>query len=211
MLIVAPRIPAKTVPELVAYAKANPGKLNFGAPAGATPLLVGELFKMRAGIDITTVPYRGAANTMTDMLTGQIDMAIEPTSVTLAHIHEGKIRAARGHQPRRAARSCRTLPTMAESGVPGVVAVSWTGVIGARRHAGRRSSRKLNRAINEALKSRGHEDRAAQARQRSARRIAAGFRGAARRGSAEMGRGGQDRPASRSIDAHDADVQSGNE
>jgi tripartite-type tricarboxylate transporter receptor subunit TctC len=92
VLIIAPRIPASTVAELVAYARANPGKLNFGAPAGGTPLLVGELFKMRAEIAFTTVPYRGAATTMTDMITGQIDMAIEPTSVTLAHIHEGKIR-----------------------------------------------------------------------------------------------------------------------
>ena len=72
-----------TVPELISYARSNPGKLNFGAPAGATPLLVGELFKLRAGIAFTTVPYRGAANTMNDMLTGQIDMVIEPTSVSL--------------------------------------------------------------------------------------------------------------------------------
>jgi tripartite-type tricarboxylate transporter receptor subunit TctC len=72
VLIVAPRVPATTVQELVAYAKANPGKLNFGAPAGATPLLVGERFKMKAGINFTTVPYRGAATTMNDMLTGSI-------------------------------------------------------------------------------------------------------------------------------------------
>ena len=96
VLIVAPRVPAKTVPELVAYAKANPGKLNFGAPAGATPLLVGELFKMQAGIH-TTIPYRGAATTMNDMLSGQIDMAVEPTSVTLAHVAEAHP-AAGGHQ-----------------------------------------------------------------------------------------------------------------
>jgi tripartite-type tricarboxylate transporter receptor subunit TctC len=89
VLIVAPRLPITTISELVAYARANPGKLNFGAPAGATPLLVGELFKLRAGIAFTTVPYRGAANTMNDMLSGQIDMVIEPTSVSLAHIHEG--------------------------------------------------------------------------------------------------------------------------
>src|SRR5215510_11161570 len=71
VLVVAPRLPVTSVPELIAYAKANPGKLNFGAPAGATPLLVGELFKMRAGLEFTTVPYRGAATTMNDMLTGQ--------------------------------------------------------------------------------------------------------------------------------------------
>jgi len=151
VLIVAPRIPAKTVAEFVAYAKANPGKLNFGAPAGATPLLVGELFKMQAGVNITTVPYRGAANTMTDMITGQIDMALEPTSVTLAHIHEGKIRplavTSRARSP-----ELPELPTMAESGVPGVVAVSWTGVSGPARTPPEVVAR-LNRAINDALKS----------------------------------------------------------
>jgi tripartite-type tricarboxylate transporter receptor subunit TctC len=151
VLIVAPRVPAKTVPELVAYAKANPGKLNFGAPAGATPLLVGKLFKMRAGVDITTVPYRGAANTMTDMITGQIDMALEPTSVTLAHIHEGKIRplavTSRARSP-----ELPDLPTMAEAGVPGVVAVSWTGIAGPAKTPADIVA-KLNRAINDGLKS----------------------------------------------------------
>jgi tripartite-type tricarboxylate transporter receptor subunit TctC len=149
VLIIAPRIPANSVGELIAYARANPGKLNFGAPAGATPLLVGELFKMRAEIAFTTVPYRGAATTMTDMLTGQIDMAIEPTSVTLAHIHEGKIRplavTSRARSPELPA-----LPTMVESGVPGVVAVSWTAVAGPAGTPAQLVAR-LNRAINDAL------------------------------------------------------------
>ena len=151
VLVVAPRVPAKTVQELIAFAKANPGKLNFGAPAGATPLLVGELFKMKAGINFTTVPYRGAATTMNDMLSGQIDMAVEPTSVTLAHVAEGTIRplAVTG-----AARNSElpTLPTMAESGVPDVVAVSWTGVSGPSGTPAEVVA-KLNRAINDALKA----------------------------------------------------------
>jgi tripartite-type tricarboxylate transporter receptor subunit TctC len=151
VLIIAPRIPATTVQELIAYAKAHPGKLNFGAPAGATPLLVGELFKIKAGIDITTVPYRGAATTMNDMLTGQIDMAIEPTSVTIAHVHEGKIRplAVTGKERNS---ELPALPTMAESGVPGVVAVSWTGVSGPSGTPPAIVAR-LNRAINDALTS----------------------------------------------------------
>src|SRR5262245_63967023 len=64
VLIVAPRLPITSIAELIAFARANPGKLNFGAPAGATPLLVGELFKLRAGIGFTTVPSPGAADTM---------------------------------------------------------------------------------------------------------------------------------------------------
>jgi tripartite-type tricarboxylate transporter receptor subunit TctC len=149
VLIVAPRLPITTIAELVAYARANPGKLNFGAPAGATPLLVGELFKLRAGIAFTTVPYRGAANTMNDMLSGQIDMVIEPTSVSLAHIHEGKIRplAVTG---RARSMELPALPTMAESGVPGVVAVSWTGVSGPPNLPVEITAR-VNRAINAAL------------------------------------------------------------
>ena len=187
VLIVAPRVPAKTVAELVAYAKANPGKLNFGAPAGATPLLVGELFKMKAGIDFTTIPYRGAATTMNDMLTGQIDMALEPTSVTLAHVHDGKIRplavTSRARSPELPA-----LPTMIESGLPGVVAVSWTGVSGPARDAGgdRRAAQPGDQRRAQVGR---HEGRAAQARQRAARGLAAGFRGLAGRGVAEMGRG----------------------
>ena len=151
VLIVAPRVPATTVQELVAYAKANPGKLNFGAPAGATPLLVGELFKMKAGINFTTIPYRGAATTMNDMLTGQIDMAVEPTSVTLAHVAEGTIRPLAVTSVARNS-ELPALPTMGESGVPGVVAVSWTGVSGPPGTPPDVVA-KLNRAINDALKS----------------------------------------------------------
>jgi tripartite-type tricarboxylate transporter receptor subunit TctC len=149
VLIVAPRLPVTTVAELIAYARTNPGKLNFGAPAGATPLLVGELFKLRAGIAFTTVPYRGAANTMNDMLSGQIDMVIEPTSVSLAHIHEGKIRPLAVTGRTRSA-ELPALPTMAESGVPGVVAVSWTGVTGPPGLPAEITGR-VNRAINAAL------------------------------------------------------------
>jgi len=149
VLIVGPRLPITSIAELIGYARANPGKLNFGAPAGATPLLVGELFKLRAGITFTTVPYRGAANTMNDMLTGQIDMVIEPTSVSLAHIHEGKIRPLAVTSRTRSA-ELPALPTMAEGGVPGVVAVSWTGVSGPPGLPAEITTR-LNRAINTAL------------------------------------------------------------
>ena len=151
VLIVAPRLPINSVQQLVAYAKANPGKLNFGAPAGATPLLVGELFKLKSGIDFTTVPYRGAATAMNDMISGRIDMVLEPTSVTLAHVREGTIRplavTSRARNP-----ELPDLPTMGESGVPGVVAVSWTGV---SAPAGTPADivTKLNRAINDSLRA----------------------------------------------------------
>jgi hypothetical protein len=109
VLTVAPRIPATTVPELIAHARANPGRLNFGAPIGATPQLVGELFKRKAGIEFVTIPYKGAANTMTDMLSGQIDMAFEPQSIfkpddCTISIHRGASSLS------RAAKSCGEPP-----------------------------------------------------------------------------------------------------
>ena len=92
VMIGATNAPFKTVPELLAYAKANPGKLNFGVPNGAPPHMLAEMFKMQTGADIQVVPYRGASTLITDMLAGRIHGGFETTSVMLAHLHEGKIR-----------------------------------------------------------------------------------------------------------------------
>jgi tripartite-type tricarboxylate transporter receptor subunit TctC len=151
VLVVPPRVAARTVQELVAYAKANPGRINFGAPAGATPIMVGELFKMRAGVDIVTVPYRGATNVMTDMLGGQIDMAFEPTSVTIAHARDGKVRPLAVTGQSRSA-ELPDVPTMIEGGVPDMVAVSWTGLVAPPRTPPAIVAR-LNRDMNAVLKS----------------------------------------------------------
>ena len=151
VLIVAPRVPATTVQELISYARANPGKLNFGAPVGATPQLVGEMFKRKAGIDFTTIPYKGAATTMTDMLSGQIDMAFEPTSVVLAHIDDAKTRPLAVTSARRSP-YLPDLPTMIESGVPDVVALSQTGIVAPAGTPPAIVAR-LNGAINAALRS----------------------------------------------------------
>ncbi|MBX9774466.1 MAG: tripartite tricarboxylate transporter substrate binding protein [Xanthobacteraceae bacterium] len=151
VLIVPPRVTARTVQELVAYARANPGTINFGAPAGATPIMVGELFKLRTGISIVTVPYRGAANVMTDMLSGQIDMSFEPTSITLAHVRDGKVRPLAVTGATRSA-ELPDVPTMIESGVPDMVAVSWTGLIAPPKTPASIIAR-LNREVNAALKS----------------------------------------------------------
>jgi tripartite-type tricarboxylate transporter receptor subunit TctC len=117
VLAVAPHLPTRTVAELVAYAKANPGKLNFGAPTGTLPHLTGEMLKTRAGIDIIHIPYKGAATAITDVLSGQMDMAFEPISVMVGHVREGKVipLAVTG-----ATRSPElpNVPTMIESGYP---------------------------------------------------------------------------------------------
>ncbi len=173
VLIVPPRVSARTVQQLVAYAREHPGKVNFGAPAGATPIMVGELFKLRTGINIVTVPYRGAANVMTDMLSGQIDMSFEPTSITLGHVNDGKVRAL---AITSAARNSELpdVPTMLESGIPDMVAVSWTGLIAPpRTPAGDRRAAEPGRERRAQI--RGHDRGATQARLKPARRIAAGF------------------------------------
>ena len=151
VLIVPPRVSARTVQQLVAYAREHPGKVNFGAPAGATPIMVGELFKLRTGINIVTVPYRGAANVMTDMLSGQIDMSFEPTSITLGHVNDGKVRALAITSATRNS-ELPDVPTMIESGVPDMVAVSWTGLIAPPRTPPAIVAR-LNQDVNAALKS----------------------------------------------------------
>jgi tripartite-type tricarboxylate transporter receptor subunit TctC len=151
VLIVPPRVSARTVQQLVAYAREHPGKVNFGAPAGATPIMVGELFKLRTGINIVTVPYRGAANVMTDMLSGQIDMSFEPTSITLGHVNDGKVRPLAITSATRNS-ELPDVPTMIESGVPDMVAVSWTGLVAPPRTPPAIVAR-LNQDVNAALKS----------------------------------------------------------
>ena len=94
VLVVTPGLPVKSVAELIAYAKANPGKLNFSSSGvGASSHLSGELFKMMAGIDITHVPYRGSAPALQDLLSGNVQMAIDTVAVQLPHIQSGGIRA----------------------------------------------------------------------------------------------------------------------
>jgi tripartite-type tricarboxylate transporter receptor subunit TctC len=91
--VVTPSLPVKTLPELVQYAKANPGKLNYGSAIGIVPHFLMELFKIKSGADILHVPYRGAAPMITDLLAGQIEMTINAKSALLANIQAGKLRA----------------------------------------------------------------------------------------------------------------------
>jgi tripartite-type tricarboxylate transporter receptor subunit TctC len=94
VLVVTPSLPVKSVSELIAYAKANPGKLNFSSSGiGASSHLSGELFKKMAGIDIVHVPYRGSAPALQDLLAGNIQMAIDTVAVLLPHIQSGSLRA----------------------------------------------------------------------------------------------------------------------
>jgi tripartite-type tricarboxylate transporter receptor subunit TctC len=128
VMIGATNAPYKTVPELLTYAKANPGALNFGVPNGAPPHMLAEMFKMQTGANIQVVPYRGASTLITDMLAGRIHGGFETTSVMLAHLHEGNIRGVAVLRDARIP-ELPDVPTMVESGVKGVEGSSWSGVL----------------------------------------------------------------------------------
>src|SRR6476620_10791194 len=128
VMIGATNAPYKTVQDLLAYAKANPGTLNFGVPNGAPPHMLAEMFKMQTGADIQIVPYKGASTLLTDMLAGRIHAGFETTSVMLAHIHEGSYRALAVLRDARL-KALPNVPTMIESGVTGVEGSSWSGVL----------------------------------------------------------------------------------
>jgi tripartite-type tricarboxylate transporter receptor subunit TctC len=143
--------PASTLREFIAYAKANPGKLNFGAGVGTPPHLIGELFKVTTGTDILYVPYKGAAQAMTDLLAGQMHMTIEAATTLLPHVQSGKVRALAVTSPQRLP-AFPDVPTMLESGYSGFPSASWTGVL-APAGAPAAVIGKLNGAINNSLQS----------------------------------------------------------
>jgi tripartite-type tricarboxylate transporter receptor subunit TctC len=129
ILVVNNDVPARSVAELVALARAQPGKLNFGsAGVGTTQHLAGELFKSMGRLDIQHVPYRGIAAVMPDVLGGRLTMVFGNTSATLPLTREGKVRALAVTSPKRAA-AIPELPTMAESGFPGFDAVAWFALL----------------------------------------------------------------------------------
>ncbi len=152
ILVVNPSVPAHTVQELVAYAKANPGKVNFSSGGiGVLPHLIGEMFKARAGIDIVHVPYKGGGPSINDVVAGNVQMTFEGTSVLLPLIEAGRLRALAVTTPKRIPQ-LPNVPTMVESGFPNFVSTSWTGLL-APAHTPQPVIAKLNAAINDGLKT----------------------------------------------------------
>ena len=130
VLVVHPSVPVHTVDEFVRYAKANPGKVNFGsAGVGTTPHLAGELFKSLTGVDVVHVPYKGGGPVLTDLVAGQIQMTFELTAVLLPLIRAGKLRALAVATEERNP-DLPEVPTMIESSVPGCLVSSWFGIVG---------------------------------------------------------------------------------
>jgi tripartite-type tricarboxylate transporter receptor subunit TctC len=152
LLVVHPSLPVNSVQELVAYAKANPGKVNFSSGGiGVLPHLIGEWFKSAASIDIVHVPYRGGGPSINDLVAGQVQMTFEGTSVLLPFIRSGKLRSLATTSAKRIS-ELPDLPTMAESGFPGFVSTSWTGLLAPVRTP-RVVIDRLNAQINEGLDS----------------------------------------------------------
>ena len=149
VLEVHPSFPAKTVSELIAYAKANPGKVNMASPGnGTAPHVAGELFKIMAGVNLVHVPYRGSGPMLTDFLGGQVQVAFDGLSSSIEHIRAGKLRALAVATVTRVDALPNT-PTVGDF-VPGFEASGWCGV-GAPKNTPADIIEKLNKEINAGL------------------------------------------------------------
>jgi tripartite-type tricarboxylate transporter receptor subunit TctC len=149
VLEVNPSVPAKTVPEFIAYAKANPGKINMASGGtGSSQHVAGELFKMMAGVDLVHVPYRGVAPALTDLLAGQVQVLFDTVPASLPHIRAGKLRALAVTTVARS-EALPDVPTVGDF-VPGYEASSIHG-IGAPRNTPADIIDRLNKEVNAAL------------------------------------------------------------
>src|SRR5262249_58861341 len=118
VMVASPKAPVASIAELIAYARAHPSKLNFGVPNGAPPHMLAAWFKSLTDINVVLVTYRGGANVLTDLLGGQIDLAVETCSILLPQLRDGKLRPLGTPSPKRLA-DLPDVPTMAENGGPG--------------------------------------------------------------------------------------------
>lgn len=129
VLAVHPSVPAKTLAELLALARANPGSLNFASTSqGGSPHMSGELLKSMTGVDIAHIPYKGAGPMLIDLIGGQVQMGFDNLPSSIGHIRSGKIRAIAVTTAKRFP-GAPEIPTMAESGVPGYVVEAWFGLL----------------------------------------------------------------------------------
>ncbi len=150
LFVVNPNVPAKTLAEFIALAKAKPGSLTVASSgAGSMPHLAAELLQQYAGIQLVHVPYRGAAPAVTDLLGGQVDAMFMDIAVLLPHVQAGRMRALAIGSPERSA-MLPDLPTTAELGFPKVVADNWYGIV-APRNLPQPIADKLHAALVETL------------------------------------------------------------
>jgi len=149
LMQVNPAVPAKTVPEFIAYAKANPGKIAMGSGGNGSPAhVIGEYFKMTTGTDLTHVPYRGAAPAVTDLIGGQIQVAFTELATSLGHVRSGALRALAVTTAART-EALPDVPTLSEF-IPDFEASQWVGLV-APKDTPAAIIEKLNAEINAAL------------------------------------------------------------
>src|SRR5437868_14665501 len=152
LLAASPKAPFSTVRELIAYAKANPGKLSNASSSNGSPGHVsGELFKYMTGAELVHVPYKGGAPAIADLIAGHVELMFESTNSIAPHARAGRVRALAVTGARRA-HSLPEVPTMIETGVPGYEVTAWSGVIapaGLPRPVLERLSAVVNATINE--------------------------------------------------------------
>jgi tripartite-type tricarboxylate transporter receptor subunit TctC len=149
LMLVNPSVPAKTVPEFIAYAKANPGKINMASPGiGTQPHLAGELFNIMAGLNLVHVPYRGGAPALTDLISGQVQVMFLSPAASIEYIRSGRLRALAVTAETRW-EGLPDLPTVVEF-VPGYESSNWFGV-GAPKATPAEIVDQLNKEINAAL------------------------------------------------------------
>jgi tripartite-type tricarboxylate transporter receptor subunit TctC len=152
MLVVHPAVPVHSLEELVAYAKEHPGKITFGSSGyGTQPHMLGEMLRRLAGIDIIHVPYRGAGQSVTDLLAGQVQMIFETTAILLPQVQAGRLRALAVATETRSP-LLPDVPTTAERGYPKLIASFWSGLLAP---AGTPPAilETLNAAVNDVLRS----------------------------------------------------------
>jgi tripartite-type tricarboxylate transporter receptor subunit TctC len=149
VMVVHPSFPAKTVPEFIAYAKANPGKVNLAsAGIGSASHVSGELFRMMTGVNLVHVPYRGAGPALADLLAGQVQVMFPAISSTIEYVRSGKLRALAVTTETRS-EALPQIPTVSDF-VPGYEASAWSG-IGAPKNTPVEIMDRLNKEINAAL------------------------------------------------------------
>jgi tripartite-type tricarboxylate transporter receptor subunit TctC len=149
LMVVNPSVPAKTVPQFIAYAKANPGKLNMASGGiGNSTHVTGELFKMMTGVDLVHVPYRGSPPALTDLISGQVQVMFDVLSSSLEHVKSGRLRAL-GVTTASRQEVLPDIPTIAES-VPGYEAVT-IGGLGGPKGTATEIIEKLNKEVNAGL------------------------------------------------------------
>ena len=151
LLAASPKAPFTTVRELIAYAKAHPGKLSNASSSNGSPGHVsGELFKYMTGTDIVHVPYKGGAPAIADLIAGNVELMFESTNSIAPHVRAGRVRALAVTGAQRA-HSLPDVPTMIEAGVPGYEVTAWSGVI-ASAGLPRPVLERLNAAVNAAIR-----------------------------------------------------------